>query len=411
MSMWYCKGHPEWGCRYCLNSDWTISPESHANLVIGVQSGKQSLHLVSRDDKKHRIVFQPWKQAVDENLERIKESKARKEAAKERIKTVAAKAIDSKAIEKLKKDGFIHLPGIVEKETVNNALREINRLMGASSEGGADKFKAKFSPNSPPITNLFNNSAIPLIVQRLIGMQKAPSQGAGQIALRFPGDFCANGQTHITPDQYEGVRKGWHIDGAPSNFLPKVTDHWGEVHNFDALCGVLLSTVDEKMSGELCCYPGSHYELAEHFEKKGFDEIRKTGKLPNGKDTDSVLKSKPVHCLGKPGDVFIANYMTAHFIAPNVSPNIRYAIYFRVRGPSFTSKKHHPEPMLKPWIHWKGMVGSNAGDIDDSKVGDEEDGEPEATQARVGVLRRLASIDYVKPKSIFFDNGDDENPE
>ena len=28
--------------------------------------------------------------------------------------------------------------------------------------------------------------------------------------------------------------------------------------------------------------------------------------------------------MGKAGDVFLANYMTAHFVAPNTSPDIRY---------------------------------------------------------------------------------------
>ena len=27
--------------------------------------------------------------------------------------------------------------------------------------------------------------------------------------------------------------------------------------------------------------------------------------------------------------------MVAHFIAPNTSQDIRYAVYFRIRGPSF----------------------------------------------------------------------------
>ena len=47
--------------------------------------------------------------------------------------------------------------------------------------------------------------------------------------------------------------EGWHIDGCASEFEPGVTDHFGEIHNFTALVGVLLSDVPEPMSGELCC--------------------------------------------------------------------------------------------------------------------------------------------------------------
>lgn len=416
LSAWCNKNHPEWALRFTLNSDWTISPESSPNLVLGVQYQKEGLQLVSRDDEKQRLVFQPFKQAAGALRERVEAKRKEKAAARARVEATVAKTIDAKTISKLKRDGFVHLPGVVDKTIVNSALREINRLMGSSTEGGADKFKAKFSPTSPPITNLFNNSAIPLIIQRLLGMPSAPRQGAGQIALRFPGDFCANGRAEVSLAQYEGVRKGWHIDGCPSKFIPGVTDHWGEIHNFDALCGVLLSSVDEKMSGELCCYPGSHYDLARHFKAKGFKETYTKGKLPNGNDTDSVLtssKTKPVHCLGKPGDVFIANYMTAHFIAPNVSPNIRYAVYFRVRGPSFTAKKHHPEPMLQPWINWKGVNGGSESSgrkgAEKSPAASAEEG---SAQTRVAVLNRLASIDYVRAKSMFFDDGgDDVNPE
>ena len=46
------------------------------------------------------------------------------------------------------------------------------------------------------------------------------------------------------------------IDGAPSDFIPGITDHYGKMHNFDALVGVLLSDVPKPMSGELCTYPG-----------------------------------------------------------------------------------------------------------------------------------------------------------
>ena len=58
------------------------------------------------------------------------------------------------------------------------------------------------------------------------------------------------------------------------------------------------------------------------------------------------------------GDVFLANYMTAHFIAPNDSPDIRYALYFRVTGTALNGKSvngHCPDSMLKPWLHWPVM--------------------------------------------------------
>ena len=56
-----------------------------------------------------------------------------------------------------------------------------------------------------------------------------------------------------------------------------------------------------------------------------------------------------------PGDVFFANFMTAHFIAPNTSPFIRYAIYFRVKSHRFGTTLHNSVSMLDPWAHWDCM--------------------------------------------------------
>ncbi len=73
-----------------------------------------------------------------------------------------------------------------------------------------------------------------------------------------------------------------------------------------------------------------------------------------GATTDGLLGQNPVHCLGHAGDAFLANYMTAHFVAPNTSPAIRYAVYFRVKGPGFPRGVHHnPVPMLLPLEHWR----------------------------------------------------------
>ena len=57
--------------------------------------------------------------------------------------------------------------------------------------------------------------------------------------------------------------------------------------------------------------------------------------LPTGDATDTLFTRPAVPCTGRAGDVVIANYMTAHFVASNCSADIRYAVYFRLHGPSF----------------------------------------------------------------------------
>lgn len=102
------------------------------------------------------------------------------------------------------------------------------------------------------------------------------------------------------------------------------------------------------MAGELCAYPGSHYKLSEYFRKNGFDDVAKKGKLPTGDQTDKLFGgTMPTHCIGKAGDVFIANYMTAHFIAPNTAAHIRYAVYFRVTGRGY-DRKNWQASMVDP---------------------------------------------------------------
>ena len=100
-------------------------------------------------------------------------------------------------------------------------------------------------------------------------------------------------------------------------------------------------------------------ELAEHFKTdKRLDKLKKDGKLPTGNQTTEVFKKAPHQCVGKAGDVFLANYMTAHFIAPNTAADIRYALYFRVQGDEFHKKQkngHCSDSMLDPWVHWPIM--------------------------------------------------------
>ena len=80
----------------------------------------------------------------------------------------------------------------------------------------------------------------------LIACHRACSyqQARGQLALRFPGDACAGAEScECPPEHFEAVRKGWHIDGCPNDFIPGTTDHYGRIQHFDALVGVLLSDV------------------------------------------------------------------------------------------------------------------------------------------------------------------------
>jgi len=51
----------------------------------------------------------------------------------------------------------------------------------------------------------------------------------------------------------------------------------------------------------------------------------------------------------------IAHYQTAHTIAPNISADIRYCIYFRVTHSCRKDKTYRPDAMTNVWIEFEGL--------------------------------------------------------
>lgn len=82
--------------------------------------------------------------------------------------------------------------------------------------------------------------------------------------------------------------------------------------------------------------------MERYFRTEGF-EAAKSGlaKLP------PLPLADPVQVRLKRGDVVVAHYQLCHSIAPNLSPDIRYMVYFRVNVRQ--GDHHHPEPMLDIW--------------------------------------------------------------
>lgn len=344
VTLWSCK-HPS---SFVLNADRSLSPFGHLDLAVGAEHGTDHLTLVVRDDPM-RLVFQSESE-MEASTRLLREEQLAAEAVLAVMEVEAISRCTESVLNSLLMDGYVHLPGAVPEPLLRKAKKEINRAMGVHN-GDMKEFGGHITGKTSAITDLFNASQVPFILQRLLGTPRAGGkyvQSAGQIALRFPGDLSADFQV------FEGHRKGWHIDGCANDARPGESDHYGKIHNFDALVGVLVADVPEPMSGELCCYPGSHWDLAEYFKRHGLTRLRNEGAkvLPNGAQTDTIFSRPPVHCTGKAGDVFMLNFMTAHFVAPNTSPDIRYAVYFRVHGPSFRDGQNE-EAMLDPVKNWR----------------------------------------------------------
>lgn len=256
--------------------------------------------------------------------------------------------------------GVTHIPNALSPSLVHAALKVFNKRIGRL------EFAAAESPNQPKdnqfgaagdhtdILDLFNKSFLRYIFEYMLGpRQDRYEMALGQLVPRFPDEYCPYGST-------------WHID-----FTDVIEDSGPVLANFDALVGIQLTDSHGINSGELCTFPSSHHSLAQYYTQNPdmFRNLHKYGRLkgypPRPRD---VLGNEVYHCVGKAGDVFILNYMNAHYGNCNVSPFIRNAVYFRVWGSAYAShcregsstghgnSKYgcgNQTSMLEPLIHWR----------------------------------------------------------
>ncbi len=231
--------------------------------------------------------------------------------------------------------GFVKLPGIVPRELVDVALRAINATLGSQGIDPASltKFRAQsYCPEltaSLAITGLLNDSPLWSVAESAIGAGKIRPVKNGQIALRFP-TMEQPGEPHP------------HIDGmyTPTNGVPK-----GTIANFTALVGVLLNDLPGGYAGNLAVWPGTHRLFEGYFREQGPQALLEG--MPQ------VAMPEPEQITGSAGDAVLCHYQLAHGIAGNGSPNIRYAIYFRLSHVDHDSV--HWECMTDIWREWEGI--------------------------------------------------------
>jgi len=233
------------------------------------------------------------------------------------------------------RDGFLRLPGAVPQELVDEARRAINASLGDRGIDPAQltTFRAQsYCPelqSASIITDLLNTSSVWSSAESAIAPGQIRPVTSGQIALRFPST--------------EPLRPPHpHIDGmyTPSNSVPK-----GTISNFTALVGVVLSDIPRADMGNLTVWPGSHLQYEQYFRDRGPQALLEG--MPN------VALLEPVQLTGEPGDAVLCHYQLGHGIAGNSSPDIRYAIYFRLSHVDHDAI--HWECMTDIWREWAGM--------------------------------------------------------
>jgi hypothetical protein len=227
------------------------------------------------------------------------------------------------------------VPGVVPQVMVDAALRAINHSVGEGMNvDDMVRFRSRsFCPEltqETVITDLINRTPAWALAESAIGAGKIRPVGGAQIALRFPGM------------QDPPPRAKPHLDGmySPTNGVPE-----GTIQNFTALLAVLLSDLPHPHAGNFTVWPGTHHIYERYFRE------HTPQSLLNG--MPDVALPEPEQITGQAGDIVFCHYQIAHGVTPNVSPHVRYAIFFRLRHVDHDD--HKWESMTDIWLEWEGM--------------------------------------------------------
>lgn len=215
------------------------------------------------------------------------------------------------------RDGYLHLPAVISSERIALALAAINADLGRGfpPERIGEFYARSFCPelrSTAPILDLFSGSARQW-ADALLAPGRVREPSIAQIALRFP----------LGAQQCDASLRGQlrpHIDGSysPSNGVRP-----GQVAHFTLLCMVALSDVATDFAGNFTVWPGSHQLYERYFQAHDVrDMLRGTPRLEH--------LPEPAQLRVRAGDVVLAHYQLGHTGAPNLSSQIRYAVFFRL---------------------------------------------------------------------------------
>lgn len=244
--------------------------------------------------------------------------------------------------ERLSRDGYVVLPGLVPPAVTAPAVREINNRLGTGEhpdkDAYADKHDYLSEYVSTPAVMALANGAVREVVESLLGPGKVEPLSQGQLVLRFPSASDAV--------EYEPLI---HIDGPYAGKDGKYA--LAKKPRFTLNAGVFLSDVPGPDMGNLIVYPGTHRAIAALVKKRGVEALK-------GAIEKSVDMPPPVQVTGKTGDVVLLHFQLAHDKARNDSPRIRRTAYFRFwHADSWhdDSRRYLERAMIDPWLEWPGM--------------------------------------------------------
>jgi hypothetical protein len=233
-------------------------------------------------------------------------------------------------------NGCVHLPGVIPPEMVRAARRAINHHLGEEGMNKADlpEFRSRTYCDAltqkPVILDMFNRTPLFALAESALGPGTLRETAYSQIALRFPSMDDA---PHPP---------GAHIDGtyAPLNGVTPAT-----ISTSTFLAAVFLSDVPEINSGNFTVWPGAHRTLEAHLRAHGH-EVLVPG-LPK------IDLPEPRQIVARAGDAVLAHYQLPHGAACNLSPNIRYAVFFRVSHVDHAAFGNRI--LTDIWAEWAGV--------------------------------------------------------
>jgi len=217
-------------------------------------------------------------------------------------------------------EGYVVVPDVMDPTHVDAALRAINAALG---NGGADRitnyvFEGHEAcdplQHDAVLLGLLDETSALSLAEQLTEPGALVTPSCCQLATKFP---------HLG-DRYPAIP---HLDGIPNgtNGLPPHT-----LYPFTLLVGVFLSDAPTPDCGNLVVWPGSHrvVEQYAHDHPEGWFDERGYGPPPIGIPDFGLGDGVEVGVHR--GDVVLAHYQLVHTGGCNLSPHIRYAVYFRL---------------------------------------------------------------------------------
>ena len=274
--------------------------------------------------------------------------------------------------------GFTVVSGVIPKPMITRALAAINRSLGRVPLTNRNTTSCPELVSSEPLLDLFHQSGVASLASKLIGPSFHPPPHCF-ITIEYPGDGCVDEVPYEAPakkDQQNGPTQPhglsasryssdltplprwnsyWKIDGLPAPASgPQDESHI--IRNYSLLVGVFLSDITEEMCGNVTLWPGSHLGLQALLRARGGTVAAlNAGKIDRPVIHNNQLEASPQQIVAKAGDVLLCHYQVAHTQAPNLSPDIRYIVFFRVYAKAHQPLTMRPESMDNVFLDFEGV--------------------------------------------------------